>query len=183
MEQEVLTLFRRLTTAAQVSGHGTTAQASSSAPPPSSISSPWFLDSGASFHMTPHATHLSSLSSSDPPIFVRTANGTSLPVVGRGVLLTSSFDVPTVSHVPQLTMQLLSAGQITDHGCRITLESESCCVQDLRMGLLAGTGPRRRDSQRLWELDWLRLPSLALTPPSPGSPASASAASSTASFA
>jgi len=51
------------------------------------------------------------------------------------------------------------------------------------MGLLVGTGPRRRDSQRLWELDWLRLPSPALTPPSPDSPASASAASSTASFA
>ena len=29
------------------------------------------------------------------------------------------------------------------------------------MGLLVGTGPRRHDSQRLWELDWLRLPSSA----------------------
>jgi hypothetical protein len=132
--------------------------------------------------MTPHATHLSSLSSSDPPIFVRIADGTSLPVAGRGVLSTSSFDVPTVSHVLQLTMQLLSAGQITGHGCRIILESDSCCVQDFRTGLLMGTGPRRRDSQCLWELDWLRLPSPILTPPSPGSPASASAASSTASF-
>jgi len=26
------------------------------------------------------------------------------------------------------------------------------------MGLLVGTGPRRRDSQHLWELDRLRLP-------------------------
>jgi len=98
--------------------------------------------------MTPHATHLSSLSSSDPPIFVRTADGISLPAARRCVLLTS-FDVPTVSHVPQLTMQLLFAGQITDHGCRIILESDSCCVQDLRTGLLVGTGPRCRDSQRL----------------------------------
>ena len=134
--------------------------------------------------MTPHTTHLSSLSlsSSDSPILVRTADGTSLPVTGRGVLSTSSFEVPNVSHVPHLTMQLLSAGQITDHGCRIILESDSCCVQDLRTGLLVGTGPRRRDSQRLWELDWLRLPSSVLLPPTPGSPASASAASSTTSF-
>ncbi|WVZ84335.1 hypothetical protein U9M48_031376 [Paspalum notatum var. saurae] len=29
-------------------------------------------------------------------------------------------------------------------------------------GSLVGTGPRRRDSQRLWELDWLCLPSAAL---------------------
>jgi hypothetical protein len=87
------------------------------------------------------------------------ADGTLLPVAGRGVLSTSSFDVLTVSHVPKLTMQLLSAGQITDHGCRIILESDSCCVQDLCTGHLVGTGPRRRDSQHLWELDWLRLPS------------------------
>jgi len=130
-EQEVLAMFRRLTTAAQASPHGTTAQAYGSTPlphPSSGISPPWFLDSGASFHMTPHTTHLSSLSSSDSPILVRTANGTSLPVAERGVLSTFSFEVPNVSHVPQLTMQLLSAGQITDHGCRIILESNSCCV-------------------------------------------------------
>jgi len=46
-----------------------------------------------------------------------------------------------------------------------------------------GTGPRRGDSQCLWELDWLRLPSSASLLPSPGSPASTSAASPTTSFA
>ena len=40
----------------------------------------------------------------DPRPIVQTADGTFLPVVGRGVLSTSSFHVPTVSHVPQLTM-------------------------------------------------------------------------------
>ena len=43
---------------------------------------------------------------------------------------------------------------------------------------LVGTGPRRRDSQRLWELDWLRLSSAA----SASSDGSALAASSTSSF-
>ncbi|WVZ70965.1 hypothetical protein U9M48_019594 [Paspalum notatum var. saurae] len=33
--------------------------------------------------------------------------------------------------------------------------------QDRHTGHLVGTGPRRRDSQRLWELDWLRLSSAA----------------------
>jgi hypothetical protein len=80
-------------------------------------------------------------------------------------------------------MQLLSAGQITDHGCHIILESNSCCVQDLRTGHLVGTGPRRRDSQRLWELDWLRLPSPVLAPPSSRSLASASATLSSPTFA
>jgi hypothetical protein len=50
------------------------------------------------------------------------------------------------------------------------------------MGLLVRTRPRRRDSQRLWELDWLRLSSPALAPPSSSSLASASTALSTTSF-
>ena len=123
-------MFRRFNAVAS-SPSGTTARASGTPPPqpPSSgISSKWFLDSGASFHMTPDSSQLSSLSIVDPPPIVQTADGTSLPVVGSGVLSTSSFHVPTVSHVPQLTMQLMSAGQITDHGCRIILESDSCCV-------------------------------------------------------
>jgi hypothetical protein len=52
-------------------------------------------------------------------------------------------------------------------------------IQDRRTGHLVGTGPRRRDSQRLWELDWLHLPSAASVSPV----SSACAASSTSSFA
>ena len=95
------------------------------------------------------------------PLVVQTADSIYLPVTGRGVLSTSSFHVSIVSHVPNLIVQLMSAGQITDHGCRIILESDSCCVQDLHTGLLVGTRPRRHDSQCLWELDWLHLPSTA----------------------
>ena len=129
LEQELLTLFRSLNAAAS-------ARASDPPLPYHETSSQWFLDSGASFHMTPDPTQLSFLSSLDHPLVVQTADGTSLPVTGRGVLSTSSFHVPTVSHVPNLTMQLMSAGQITDHGCRIILESDSCCVKDIRTGLL-----------------------------------------------
>lgn len=58
-EQEALALFRRLTLSAHA--HGTAASASSSTPPPPGISSHWFLNSGASFHMTHDSTHLSSV--------------------------------------------------------------------------------------------------------------------------
>ena len=132
--------------------------------------------------MTLDSTHLSSVIPPDLPLTVQTADGTSLPVAGRGTLSTSSFRVPTVSHVPSLTMQLMSAGQITDPGCRIILDSDSCCVQDRRTGILVGTGPRRHDSQHFWELDWLHLPSAAFTSQSASTTASASAASSTTTF-
>jgi hypothetical protein len=127
---------------------------------PSPGTDPWYLNSGASFHMTPHSTHLSVLRPYHHCI-VHTANGSPLSVAGQGMLCSDSFHVPDVSLVPDLTMQLMSARQITDHDCRVILDPDFCYIQDHRMGHLVGTGPRRHDSQRLWELDWLCLPSAA----------------------
>ena len=59
------------------------------------------------------------------------------------------------------TNHAVSAGQLTNHGCRVILDSDSCCFKDRIIGLLVCTGPRRCDSQRLWELDRLHLPSVA----------------------
>jgi hypothetical protein len=57
VEQELLTLLRHLTMVPP-SPSSTTAQASGPSPPPpaSGISSKWFLDSDASFHMTPDSS-------------------------------------------------------------------------------------------------------------------------------
>ena len=127
-------------------------------PPQSGTQPPWILDSGASFHMTHDSTHLRSLSPPSASLFVNTADGTSHSVLSHGTLRTPHFHVPSISHVPHLKLQLLSAGQITDHDCRIILESDSCSVQDHRTGILVGSGRRLRDPPRLWELDWLHLP-------------------------
>ena len=123
--------------------------------------SSWVLDSGASFHMTFDSSHLSSLRPFNSPISVLTADGTPLPVSSRGTLSTSSFFVPDISHVPRLTMNLFSARQLTDSGCRVILDDDSCSVQDRHTQALVGAGLQRRDSQGLWELDWLRVPSAA----------------------
>jgi hypothetical protein len=52
----------------------------SSAPSPGT--DPWYLDSGASFHMTPHSTHLSTLRASYHHCTVHTTDGSSLSVAG-----------------------------------------------------------------------------------------------------
>jgi hypothetical protein len=162
-------------------GSATAFQSSTLGPPtaPSPGTYSWYLDSGASFHMTPHSAHLSSLRPSSHHCIVHTADGSPLSVAGQGTLSSDSFHVPDVSLIPDLTMQLMSAGQITDHDCRVILDPDVCYIQDRRTGHLVGTGPRRRDSQRLWELDWLHLPSAASVSPV----SSACAASSTSSFA
>ena len=79
----------------------------------------WVLDSGASFHMTPDSTSLTSVGPPVFPISFQTADGTPLSVSCQGTLLSTDFSVPAVSHVPQLTIQLLSVGQLTDLGCRV----------------------------------------------------------------
>jgi hypothetical protein len=65
--------------------------------------------------MTHDSTLLGSMSSLPSHVFAKTVNGTPLPVVSHNTLCTPKFHVSSVSHVPQLHLQLFSAGQITDH--------------------------------------------------------------------
>jgi hypothetical protein len=70
----------------------------------------------------------------------------------------------TSGHVPVLRCPVLFNGtNYHDWVPRMRLhilDPGVCYIQDRRTGHLVGTGPRRRDSQRLWKLDWLHLPSL-----------------------
>jgi hypothetical protein len=116
--QEMLMLFRRLAacTLSGVVGSMTQSSAltcftiassSSTLGPPSTPSlgtSPWYLDSGASFHMTHHSAHLSSLRHSYRHCIVHTADGSPLSVAGQGTLFSDSFHVPDVFFVPDLIM-------------------------------------------------------------------------------
>jgi hypothetical protein len=84
-----------------------TASQSSTLGPPSALSLgtyPWYLDSGASFHMTPHYSHLSSLHPSYCHCIVHTADGSPLSIAGQGTIFFDSFYIPDVSLVPDLTM-------------------------------------------------------------------------------
>jgi hypothetical protein len=138
--QEILMLLRRLTTSTSSgvvcfvtqssapTGSATTSQSSALEPPsaPSPGTDPWYLDSGASFHMTPHSAHLFALRSSYHHCTVHIADGSPLSVAGQGTLCSNSFHVPDVSLVPDLTMQLMSARQITDPDCRVILDPDFC---------------------------------------------------------
>jgi hypothetical protein len=90
--------------------------------------------------MTPHSTHLSALRPYRHCI-VHTADGSPLSVAGQGTLCSDSFHIPGVSLVPDLTIQLMSAGQITDHDYHVILDPDFCYIQNRRTGHLVGTGP------------------------------------------
>jgi hypothetical protein len=94
-----------------LTGFATASQSSALGPPfaPSPGIDPWYLDSGASFHMTPHFTHLYALRPYHH-CTVHTADGSPLSVIGQGTLCSDSFHVSDASLVLDLTMQLMSAG-------------------------------------------------------------------------
>jgi hypothetical protein len=120
----------------------TASQSSTSGPPsaPSPGTYTWYLDSDASFHMTPHSVHPSSMCPSYCHLAVHTVDGSPLSIAGQGTLCSDSFYVHDVSLIPDLTMQLMSAWQITDHDYRVILDHDICYIQDRRTGHLVGTG-------------------------------------------
>lgn len=95
--------------------------------------------------MTYDSSTLTSVRPVESLVRVLTADGTPLAVASRGTLSTASFHVLSVAHVPRLTMQLISGGQIVDSSCRVILDFDSCSVQDRLTGALLGVGPRRPD--------------------------------------
>jgi hypothetical protein len=129
------------------------------------LSSSWVLDSGASFHVTSDQSRLPSTTPVTEGTSVQIADGTLYHVTHKGSLSDSNFTVPNIFFVPELSMNLLSVGQITDHNCFVGFDDSSCFVQDRHTGDVIGTGRRRKSSPRIYILDTLRLPSYHTSPP------------------
>jgi len=146
----------------------------------STVSAPssWMLDSGASFHVTSDQSQLVACKPVTDGTSIQTADGTSCHITHQDSLCNNHFSVPNVSFVPQLSMNLLSVGQVTDQNCFVGFDDSSCFIQDRRSGKVIGTGHRRKGASSLYVLDTLRLPS-SVAPTTHAS----SAASSSASFA
>ncbi|XP_039123409.1 uncharacterized protein LOC120260029 [Dioscorea cayenensis subsp. rotundata] len=107
--------------------------------------------------MTPDATHLHH---SRPPLHitrVHTADGTLLPISSTGHFSSTFFSVPSISHVPHLSMNLMSVSQLTDYDCQVIFDRTSCCVQD-HSGTVIGAG---RHHNGVYVLDTLHLSSSA----------------------
>jgi hypothetical protein len=89
--------------------------------------SPWYLDSGASFHMTSNSSLLSTIALSFL-LFVLSWLMVPLFLSLVGALFLLLLSVPNISHVPHLKMNLFSASQLTDSGYRIILDADSCAI-------------------------------------------------------
>ncbi|PKU87463.1 Retrovirus-related Pol polyprotein from transposon TNT 1-94 [Dendrobium catenatum] len=96
---------------------------------------PWYLDSGASAHLTPDppsSQHSTPYYGRDQ-VFV--GNGNSLPIqhVGNGLLPTPTrkLRLKPLFHVPNLTHRLISISQLTkNNNCYITFDKSGFSVKD-----------------------------------------------------
>ena len=78
--------------------------------------------------MTPDATSLTCYRPPSHIARVHIADGTPLHVSSISHLTTNSFFVPIVSHVPRLSMSLMSVSQLTDFDCQVVFDHTSCRV-------------------------------------------------------
>ncbi|KAL5716108.1 hypothetical protein ACHQM5_017839 [Ranunculus cassubicifolius] len=106
--------------------------------------------------MIPDATIFSSKSPASHTSSINTADGSQLHVKQVGQISTSTVSLPNTFHVPKLTINLVSVGQLCELGLTVIFSSSGCQVQDLETGQTIGIG---RKVGRMFELIHLHTPS------------------------
>ncbi|MCO5569108.1 hypothetical protein L7F22_022815 [Adiantum nelumboides] len=94
----------------------------------SSYEQDWIVDSGASFHVTPHKEWFSSYECRHG--MVHLGNNYACDIIGAGDIKLSLpngsiFTFTNVRHVPKLTKSLISTGQLDDAGYHTTFGNQS----------------------------------------------------------
>ena len=89
----------------------------------------WLLDSGASFHVTPHREWFTCYEAKSLGK-VRLGDSHQCDVIGIGDISMhfsdgSHLTIKDVRHVPQLARSLLSVGQLDDNGYKVIFSSQS----------------------------------------------------------
>ena len=108
--------------------------------------------------MTPHSSLFSKLDPAPHPLNIHIADGSTMHENSLGFVSTSNLSIPGVFHVPDLSYNLCSVGQLVELGYRLIFDYSGCIVQDPRTGQELGTGPRVR---RKFPVDNLHLPPVA----------------------
>ncbi|WJZ94464.1 hypothetical protein VitviT2T_013319 [Vitis vinifera] len=118
----------------------------------------WLFDSACCNHMTPHSSLFSKLDPAPHPLNIHIADGSTMHGNSLGFVSTSNLSVPGVFHVPDLSYNLCSVGQLAELGYRLIFYYSGCIVQDPRTGQELRTGPR---VGRMFPVSNLHLPPVA----------------------
>ena len=95
----------------------------------------WYVDSGASNHMTHHKNWFNELHVPKQPGYVETGDDTIHPIEHVGNVPLALHDskskyMADVLHVPTITKNLVSVGQMVEQGLQVKFNSDGCFVED-----------------------------------------------------
>jgi hypothetical protein len=82
--------------------------------------------------MTPHPTCFTTSAPLPHSSLIRTADGSTMNVKNIGTISTPSLSLPEVFHVPELSFNLISIGQLCEVGYRLVFYFSGVRVQDPR---------------------------------------------------
>ncbi|KAG9453931.1 hypothetical protein H6P81_006835 [Aristolochia fimbriata] len=127
-----------------------------------SSDSAWYIDSGASHHISSDASLLTDSGPFNGPDQVMLGNGSGLPISAIGTLnLTPSLLLQGVLFVPSSVNNLLSISKLTsDHNCQVILGSNGFRVQEDNTGKLM---LKERSKNDLYVVDHNASPSCLLS--------------------
>uniref|UniRef100_A0A2N9IIQ3 CCHC-type domain-containing protein n=1 Tax=Fagus sylvatica TaxID=28930 RepID=A0A2N9IIQ3_FAGSY len=123
----------------------------------------WYFDSACCNHMSPDSQLFSSIIPTTHTPLIQTANGSHLAASHTGSVSTSTLSLSDTYLIPNLTLNLISVGQLCELGFDLWFGSSGCRVQDPRTNQVLGTGRR---VGRMFELTSLHLPTTSTPPPS-----------------
>ena len=108
--------------------------------------------------MTLHSSLFSKLDPAPHSLNIHIVDGSTMHGNSLGFVSTSNLSVPGVFHVPDLSYNLCSMGQLAELGYCLIFDYFGCIVQDLRTGQEIGIGPR---VGCMFPMDNLHLPPVA----------------------
>ena len=96
----------------------------------------WWIDSGASQHMTPTKTHMNNYAKFNKPLIVKLADDTILHAIGKGNIRLKirrgenvvELLLSDVLHVPKIKNNLFSIPVVINKGASISFENEYCLI-------------------------------------------------------
>jgi hypothetical protein len=120
----------------------------------STVEHRWYLDFGASNHMTGVRSAFTELDSSITGS-VKFGDGSRVEICERGTILFRCLNgehqaLTDVYYIPRLRSSIISLGQLDEHGCKIKIEDGVLFIRDQERRLLAKV---RRTGNRLYLLD------------------------------
>ena len=97
----------------------------------------WYVNSSASNHMTYHQNWFNKMKEPNKPGYVETGDDTMHPIEHVGNVPLSMHDgkekyMADVLHVPTITKNLVSIGQMVEQGLQVRFNKHGCFVEDFK---------------------------------------------------